>query len=104
MRGVLSLCVLAVVAEQESYGYAIAQRLQAAGLGTVRGGTLYPVLTRLEHDGLVTSRWGEGEAGPGRKFFAVTPAGLAALRERAEDWVTFADRATALMTLWKAAT
>jgi len=104
MRGVLSLCVLAVVAEGETYGYAVAQRLQAAGLGTVKGGTLYPILTRLEQDGLVTSSWGQGEAGPGRKFFAVTPAGLAALAERTEDWMTFTARATALVTMRRATT
>ncbi len=104
MRGVLSLCVLAVVAEGETYGYAVAQRLQAAGLGTVKGGTLYPILTRLEQEGLVTSAWGHGEAGPGRKFFAVTPAGLAALAERTEDWMTFTARATALVTMRRATT
>ena len=98
MRGVLSLCVLAVVAEQETYGYAVAQRLEAAGLGVVKGGTLYPVLTRLEQDGLLVSSWREGQGGPGRKFFAVTPAGQAALRERTEAWTTFTDRATGLLT------
>jgi PadR family transcriptional regulator PadR len=98
MRGVLSLCVLAVVAEGETYGYAVAQRLQSAGLGTVKGGTLYPVLTRLEQDGLVTSAWREGDGGPGRKFFGVTPAGRAALRERTGSWLVFAERATGLLT------
>jgi PadR family transcriptional regulator PadR len=98
MRGVLSLCVLAVVAEEETYGYAVAQRLQGAGLGTVKGGTLYPVLTRLEQEGLLTSSWREGDAGPGRKFFAVTPAGLTTLRERTTSWLTFTERATALLT------
>jgi PadR family transcriptional regulator PadR len=98
MRGVLSLCVLAVVAEEETYGYAVAQRLQGAGLGTVKGGTLYPVLTRLEQEGLLTSSWREGAAGPGRKFFAVTPAGLTTLRERTTSWLTFTEQATALLT------
>lgn len=98
MRGVLSLCVLAVVAEQETYGYAVAQRLEAAGLGVVKGGTLYPVLTRLEQDGLLVSSWREGQGGPGRKFFAVTPAGREALRERTEAWTTFHSRATGLLT------
>ena len=93
-----------MVANEETYGYAVAQRLQSAGLGTVKGGTLYPVLTRLEHEGLVTSSWREGEVGPGRKFFAVTPAGLAALRERREDWMTFTARATTLVTTRKATT
>jgi PadR family transcriptional regulator PadR len=103
MRGVLSLCVLAVVAaERETYGYAVAQRLQSGGLGTIKGGTLYPVLTRLEHEGLLTSSWREGDGGPGRKYFAITPAGLVALRERTEDWTTFTARATALATMREA--
>ncbi|GAA1029492.1 PadR family transcriptional regulator [Virgisporangium ochraceum] len=97
MRGVLTLCVLAVVADGETYGYVIAQKLLAAGLGTVKGGTLYPILTRLEQDGLVTSRWQAGDAGPGRKYFAVTAAGRRALREQTDDWVTFTGRATALI-------
>lgn len=98
MRGVLSLCVLAVVAEEQTYGYAVAQRLQEAGLGTVKGGTLYPVLTRLEQEGLLTSSWREGDGGPGRKFFAATPAGHAALRERTTSWLTFTEQAAALLT------
>ncbi len=55
MRGVLSLCVLRVVADGPTYGYAIAARLADAGLGTVKGGTLYPLLTRLQTEGLVSS-------------------------------------------------
>jgi PadR family transcriptional regulator PadR len=98
MRGVLSLCVLSVVAEEETYGYAVAQRLQQAGLGIVKGGTLYPVLTRLEQEGLLTASWREGDGGPGRKFFAVTPAGVRALHERSADWLTFTQRATSLLT------
>ena len=102
MRGVLSLCVLSVVADGETYGYAVAQRLQEAGLGAVKGGTLYPVLARLELDGLLVSSWREGAGGPGRKFFAVTPAGESALTERVADWMTFADRAAALLTTRRA--
>ena len=101
MRGVLSLCVLSIVADGETYGYAVAQRLQAAGLGTVKGGTLYPVLARLELDGLLVSNWREGAGGPGRKFFALTPAGGSALAERSNEWATFADRASALITTRK---
>ena len=97
LRAVLPLCVLAVVAQEETYGYAIAQDLQAAGLGAVKGGTLYPVLNRLEQDGLVTSSWREGAGGPGRKFFAVTPRGAAHLAERAGAWSTFTERAAGLL-------
>ena len=101
MRGVLSLCVLAVVADEETYGYAIAQRLHAAGMGTVKGGTLYPVLTRLEQDGLLVSTWRDGDGGPGRKFFAASHAGHAALQDRTASWLTFTEQATRLLTLGK---
>ena len=98
MRGALSVCVLAIVADEETYGYEIAQRVRTAGLGTVKGGTLYPILTRLEADGLVTSSWREGDGGPGRKYFAITAAGRRALREQIDDWHTFTGRVAALMT------
>lgn len=98
LRGVLALCVLAVVAEGETYGYAVAQRLQAAGLGVIKGGTLYPVLARLEEDGLLTSSWREGDAGPGRKYFTVTTEGRTELGRRAEQWTTFTERAAGLLS------
>lgn len=97
MRGVLSLCVLRVVADGPTYGYAIAGRLADAGLGAVKGGTLYPILTRLETDGLVTSSWEAGDGGPGRKFFTLTDAGARTLAERTEQWQVFIQRAAALL-------
>lgn len=97
MRGVLSLCVLRVVADGPTYGYAIAGRLADAGLGAVKGGTLYPILTRLETDGLVTSSWEAGDGGPGRKFFSLTDAGAQSLAERTGQWQVFTQRAAALL-------
>ena len=75
LRGVLGLCVLRTLAGGPSYGYAIATALAEAGLGEVKGGTLYPLLARLEKNALVTVEWRAGEGGPGRKYFALTEAG-----------------------------
>lgn len=97
MRGVLELCVLALVAEHETYGYELAQRLEAAGLGRVKGGTLYPILMRLADDGLVSAIWRDGDSGPGRKFFQVTEPGLAELRQRQDDWTAFTTVTNALL-------
>lgn len=97
LRAVLPLAVLAVVAEEETYGYAVAQQLQAGGLGTIKGGTLYPVLNRLEAEGLLRSSWREGVGGPGRKFFAATPVGRDALDRRSAAWHTFTERAGGLL-------
>jgi PadR family transcriptional regulator PadR len=98
MRGVLSLCVLRVVADGPTYGYAIAGRLADAGLGSVKGGTLYPILTRLEAEGLVASSWEAGDGGPGRKFFHLTEDGGQALAERTDQWQVFTQRAAALLS------
>lgn len=91
LRGVLELCVLGVLAEQTTYGYVIAQRLEAAGLGEVKGGTLYPLLARLEREGLVRTRWVAGEAGPGRKYIELTEAGRVQLADRRRLWLQFLD-------------
>ncbi len=97
LRAVLPLVVLSTVAECETYGYVVAQHLKAAGLGTVKGGTLYPILNRLEGDGLLTSSWREGIGGPGRKFFAITPLGREHLNQRAGAWHDFTERAADLL-------
>ncbi|MEV6910941.1 PadR family transcriptional regulator [Amycolatopsis sp. NPDC051071] len=89
LRGVLAPCVLALVAERESYGYELAQSLDAAGLGPIQGGTLYPVLLRLQRFGLVTASWQDGTAGPARKYYRITAAGRETLRHATADWQEF---------------
>lgn len=89
LRGVLDLCVLAALTSGESYGYELAQRLAANGLGPIQGGTLYPVLLRLQRSGLVTAAWRDGESGPARKYYRVSAAGRQTLRGAAADWAAF---------------
>lgn len=97
LRGVLPLLVLAALEGGECYGYDLSRQLQAAGLGTIKGGTLYPVLARLERDGAVAVRWSAPTAGPARKYYRLTAAGRDQLRDRAAAWLGFADRARALL-------
>ena len=97
LRGVLELCVLSVVAQEPTYGYAIAQRLAQAGLGVVKGGTLYPLLARLETDGLITAHWQAGDGGPGRKMFALTDVGVGELERRALLWEQFVGHTATLI-------
>lgn len=92
LRGVLDLCVLAQVEREESYGYDVARALEEHGLGRVPGGTLYPVLGRLERAELVRSRWVDSLTGPPRKYYALTAAGAALLAEERGEWGTFARR------------
>jgi PadR family transcriptional regulator, regulatory protein PadR len=90
LRGVLDVCVLALLARNESYGYQLSQLLEASGLGQVRGGTLYPVLLRLQRSGLVTAYWREGGSGPARKYYRISATGHEALRRAMADWTAFA--------------
>jgi PadR family transcriptional regulator PadR len=91
LRGVLEVCVLRVLADGETYGYAIASRLADGGLGVVKGGTLYPLLNRLETAGLVTVEWRAGDGGPGRKYYLLTDEGHRELHSTAGQWSLFTD-------------
>lgn len=97
IRGVLEPCLLALVATGDSYGYELAARLGAAGLGPVPGGSLYPALTRLEKQGLVSSSWRAGDGGPGRKYYRLTAAGRRQLTADVGRWDGFAAAVAGLL-------
>ena len=80
--------VLAILAEGESYGYAIIKRVAELSGGELQwtDGMLYPVLHRLERDGLVKARWGESETGRRRKYYQLTKAGAAELEVQKKQW------------------
>lgn len=89
LRGVLETCVLQTMVAGPTYGYEITTRLADAGLGELKGGTLYPLLARLEKKGLVSVQWRAGEGGPGRKYFALTTEGDDELRQAKTAWQAF---------------
>ena len=96
-RGVLDPCLLALVGEGETYGYELAARLEGAGLGRVKGGSLYPSLARLEKRGWLASQWKAGDAGPGRKYYTLTDSGRAELEHQAQAWGEFAARVASVL-------
>ena len=91
LRGVLEPCVLRVLADGATYGYAIAEKLADLGLGRLKGGTLYPLLGRFEDAGWVEIEWRPGDGGPGRKYYSLTPVGRAAAADEAARWAHFTD-------------
>jgi DNA-binding PadR family transcriptional regulator len=82
--------VLAILAEGDSYGYAILKRVRELSGGALEwtDGMLYPVLHRLERSGLVEARWDQAETGRKRKYYRVTDAGRAQLEEERRQWST----------------
>ena len=96
-RGALEYCVLALLAEEERYGFDIVRTLGAID-GMVTGeGTLYPLLSRLRKDGHVTTRWRESDAGPPRKYYAITAEGRLALAEFTAQWRLFRDAVDSIL-------
>ena len=80
--------VLAILREEESYGYAIRKRVDELSKGEIEwtDGMLYPVLHRLERGGLVRARWGTSEAGRRRKYYRLTEAGASELERQQRQW------------------
>ncbi len=80
--------VLAILAEGDSYGYAILQRVRELSGGRMEwtDGMLYPVLHRLERLGHVTARWEVAESGRRRKYYRITPGGRAQLVAERRQW------------------
>ncbi|WP_040283450.1 PadR family transcriptional regulator [Tessaracoccus massiliensis] len=97
LKGFLELAVFAIIAEGETYGYEITSRLEAHGFGAVKGGTLYPILGRLEEAGLVEAQWRAGDSGPGRKYYRLTADGEAELSGRVATWRAFSHNLTTLL-------
>jgi PadR family transcriptional regulator PadR len=93
LRGVLDLAVLATLQSAgTSYGYALIQSLTEAGILDLKGGTIYPLMARLEQEGLVSSEWHAGDGGPGRKYFTITTTGREVLVRSAAGWADFSAR------------
>jgi PadR family transcriptional regulator PadR len=86
LRGVLDLCLLAVIAEGPAYGYEMTKRLRARGLSIVGEGSIYPLLGRLERDDLVETRRAASNGGPPRKYYSLSPAGEHALEVGVHEW------------------
>lgn len=89
-KGVLEMCILALLAQEEMYTSDIIERLKNAQLVVVEG-TLYPLLTRLKNAGLLQYYWQESSSGPPRKYFKITPEGLSFLKELKESWTEIND-------------
>src|SRR5579863_7685273 len=86
LRGVLDLCLLAVMEEGPAYGYEMTKRLRSRGLASVGEGSIYPLLGRLEREGLVETYRAASTGGPPRKYYRASEAGVNALQAGASEW------------------
>jgi PadR family transcriptional regulator PadR len=97
LRGVLDLCLLAVMEDGPAYGYEMTKRLRARGLSVVGEGSIYPLLGRLERDGLVETYRAASDGGPPRKYYRPSSAGRAALALGVSEWRASRDAVDAVL-------
>ena len=87
-KGVLELCVLALLSRQDSYAYELASVLaEDVGMGE---GTIYPLMRRMQSDGLVETYLVESSAGPSRKYYRLTNTGQTSFAAQKDAWRSFA--------------
>ncbi|MEH0841885.1 PadR family transcriptional regulator [Micromonospora sp. CPCC 205711] len=97
LKGVLDLAVLAVLRDEDGYGYDILRRLRDAGLDEVGDASVYGTLRRLFAAGLLTTYVVPSESGPHRKYYALNAAGRDQLTRSGKIWRSFATTMDALL-------
>ena len=92
-KGSTALLILHVLADEAMYGFQLVEALRerTGGVLDFAEGMLYPMLHKLERARLLAAEWRPSADGPPRKYYHLTPAGLAELESRRGDWVRFAD-------------
>ncbi len=80
------MCLLALIAEEPSYGYEMVDKLQRKGLELVSEGSIYPLLSRLQKRGYIEGHFVESTGGPPRKYYRIAGPGQRQLDEWTVEW------------------
>ncbi len=87
LKGVLDMCLLAMISEEPSYGYEMADKLSQRGLHLTSEGSIYPTLSRMQRSGLIEGYFVEADgSGPPRKYYRIEKSGKQRLTEWAQEW------------------
>lgn len=91
LKGTADTLVLSTLLEGEKYGYQVVKEIEQRSDGFFRfkEGTIYPILHRLERQGLLQARWESGPSGVERRYYSLTASGSEALRDRISEWSGF---------------
>jgi transcriptional regulator len=99
LQGTLDMLILKAVSLGAMHGYGVLLRIQqiSGNRLEIQQGSLYPALYRLEHQGLLTSEWGESENNRTAKYYSLTAAGRRQLKEETRDWNSMAEIITGIL-------
>ena len=85
-KGILELAVMGVLYHERHYGYSLVRVLTESGSISLKEGTVYPILARLDRDGLVRSQWMQSDQGPPRKYYELTSSGRQLFDELSQEF------------------
>ncbi len=92
LKGVLDMCLLAIISEEPSYGYEMANKLSKRGLHLNSEGSIYPTLSRMQRSGLIEGYFVEADgSGPPRKYYRIKKSGTDRLHEWTKEWFGLRD-------------
>lgn len=92
LKGVLDMCLLAIISEEPSYGYEMADKLSKRGLDLASEGSIYPTLSRMQRSSLIEGYFVEADgSGPPRKYYRIAQQGVERLAEWKSEWVGLRD-------------
>ena len=97
-KGVLELCVLAIIAKDETYGYAVVEQLGKIPGMEVTESTVYPLLARLGSEGLLKQRTAKSPNGPSRRYYSLSTNGQRRLSELSSAWRTIVDSVSSMLS------
>jgi len=96
-KGLLEFCILLLINKKALYASDILEALKDADMIVVEG-TLYPLLSRLRADGLLSYEWQESKSGPPRKYYSLTAKGKASLKDLIKTWSSLNDSISSLLS------
>jgi len=85
------MCLMSVIEEEASYGYEMVSKLRERGLNLASEGSIYPLLSRLQKQGMIESYLVQSNEGPARKYYRMSKPGRVALQQWRQDWAGFKD-------------
>lgn len=97
LKGILEGCVLAIIERGETYGYEILGELEKAGFSGLGEGTVYPLIARLDKNGLINCRRAKSPLGPIRKYYTITDEGKTQLSDFKERYAKISESACNLL-------
>ena len=98
LHGVLDMCLMSIISEEASYGYEMVRKLRNRGLDLASEGSIYPLLSRLQRQGMIEGYLVQSSEGPARKYYRMTDQGRGALGRWENDWSGFRNSVDAVLT------